>query len=329
MHFRQLAGNERLKRLLSGSGALPHAILISGEAGSGRHTAAREIAQFLVCDRQDIGPCGRCPHCRKVEQGIHPDVISLERFLESGDVGKETRVYAVRAIREDAQIRPNEARCKVYILDQPMNQQAQNAMLKLLEEGPAYARFLILTENQDALLETVRSRCAQLHTTPLSEEQALQWLREHHPDRSDNALRQAAHSCEGLLGRAEELLSGGEESGGMEPYAAAWVQALAERDEFGLMKCVAALQNQKISRDQGDRLYAALMEAVHQALLQPLTGGELPDGLQQQAAALEQAFTQEQLLGLYDRIAQAREMGKSNVSAAQSAGWLAVQSLTL
>lgn len=329
MRFHQLAGNEGLKRLLSGSGALPHAIIISGEAGSGRHTAAKEIAQSMVCSQPDLAPCGCCANCRKAAQGIHPDVIGLERFLESGDVGKETRVYAVRAIREDAQIRPNEANCKVYLIDQPMNQQAQNAMLKLLEEGPAYARFLILLENSASLLETVRSRCAELHTVPLSQPQALEWLRKHHPDRDENTLRQAAHGCDGFLGRAEEILSQGEPNDDIQPYTVSWIQALCARDEFALMKCVAVIQNKKLSRDQGDKLYAQLMEAVHQALLQPLAGGELPDALGHQAAALGQSFTQKQLLTLYDLIARARDMGKSNVSAAQSAGWLAVQSLTL
>lgn len=324
MRFYQLAGNEGMKRILSGSGALPHAIILSGEPGSGRHTAAREIAQSMVCDHPEMAPCGACPNCRKAAQGIHPDVMPLERFLESGDVGKETRVYAVRAIREDAQIRPNEAACKVYIIDQPMNPQAQNAMLKLLEEGPPYARFLMLAENSASLLETVRSRCAELHTTPLTESQALQWLRKKYPDRAENDLRQAAHGCHGLLGRAEELLSG-EQTDELLPYVEGWVEAIAARDEFALMKCVALLQNKKLSRDQGDALYARLMEIVHQALLQPLTAGELPETLAGQAAALGASYDQKGLLRLYEEISKAREMGKSNVAAAQSAGWLAVK----
>lgn len=329
MQFRRLAGNEGLKRQLSGNGRLPHAIVLSGAVGSGRHTAAKEIAQAMVCSRREQAPCGVCPNCRKAEQGIHPDVIGLNRFLEGADLGKETRVYAVRAIREDAQIRPNEADCKVYIIDQPMNVQAQNAMLKLLEEGPAYARFLLLTENSDSLLETIRSRCVQLHTVPLTEQQALQWLRTHHPEQEENALREAAHGCEGRLGRAEDLLQSQEQTDDTAPYTASWIQALAGRDELALMKCVAELQNKKRSRDQGDVLYARLMEAVHQALLQPLTGAELPVELERQAAALRGAFHQKQLLQLYELLSKAKAMGKSNVAVAQSAGWLAVRVLEL
>lgn len=329
MQFRQLAGNEGLKRQLSGSGRLPHAIVMSGAVGSGRHTAVREIAQAMVCARQEQAPCGICEHCRKAAQGIHPDVLPLERFLEPSDLGKDTKVYAVRAIREDAQIRPNEAECKVYLIDQPINPQAQNAMLKLLEEGPAYARFLIVTENSDSLLETVLSRCVELHTTPLSQQQALQWLRSHYPDREENTLRQAAHGCEGRLGRAVELLDGEQETDDTAASIAPWVQAIAARDEFALMKCVVDFQNRKLNREQCDRFYAALLEIVHQALTQPLLGAELSQELAQNAAALRGAYHQAQLLRLYELVSKAKTMGKSNVAAPQSAGWLAVNVLEL
>lgn len=327
MQLRTLAGNERLKRMLSGSGRLPHALILSGPAGSGRHTAAREIAQAWVCSQPEKAPCGVCANCRKVAQGIHPDVVGVERFLEGSDTGKELRVYAVRALREDAQIRPNEAACKVYLIDRPMNVQAQNAMLKLLEEGPIYARFLFLTENPATLLETVRSRCVTLHTTPLDESQALAWLRQHHPEQDENTLRRAVHGCEGLLGRAEALLAMGQQEDDLGPYTASWVEALARRNEWALMQCVATLQTKKLTRDQGDRLYAALQEVLHQALVHPFTKGELPRELEQQAAQLGRTYTQFQLMALYERVSRAREMGNSNVSPAQSGGWLAVTAL--
>lgn len=327
MQLRTLAGNEGLKRMLSGSGRLPHALILSGPAGSGRHTAAREIAQAWVCSQPEKAPCGVCAHCRKVAQGIHPDVMGLDRFLEPGDTGKELRVYAVRALREDAQIRPNEAACKVYLIDRPMNVQAQNAMLKLLEEGPSYARFLMLTENSDTLLETVRSRCVTLHTTPLTEAQVLAYLRQRHPEQDENTLRRAAQAAEGLLGRGEDLLAAGQTADDLEADTASWVEALAQRDELALVQCVAALQTQKRSREQGDRLYAALQEVLHQALIHPLVGGELPRELEEQAARLGSVYTQGQLMALYERVTRAREMGQGNVSPAQSAGWLAVAAL--
>lgn len=113
-------------------------------------------------------PCGQCPSCQKVAQGIHPDVIPIQRFLSPES--KEIKVDAARQLRQDAYVRPNEGRCKVYILDLPLNVNAQNALLKLLEDGPAYTAFLILTDQPASLLETVRSRCVHFRLTPPHEE---------------------------------------------------------------------------------------------------------------------------------------------------------------
>ena len=97
-----------------------------------------------------------CPHCRKVFGRIHPDLITLQP-----EAGKGLSIGAVRELQSDVLLRPNEAERKIYILPQAdlMDGRAQNALLKLLEDGPGYAMFLLLAENPKALLETVRSRC--------------------------------------------------------------------------------------------------------------------------------------------------------------------------
>ncbi|MFQ7854846.1 MAG: hypothetical protein ACLRIS_06695 [Flavonifractor plautii] len=166
MNLTRLAGNAPLKRQLELETArrgLSHAYILSGPAGSGKRTLAGLLAAALVCDRRGGAlPCLSCAGCRKAEGGIHPDIVRV------GDDGKDISVAQVRALRADAYIRPNEAERKVYILEnaQTMNASAQNAMLKLLEEGPAYAAFLLLTDNAAALLPTVRSRCEHLPLSP-------------------------------------------------------------------------------------------------------------------------------------------------------------------
>lgn len=147
-----------------------HATILAG-AGALRRAKALELAQELVCTGEGKKPCGHCRDCRKVSEGIHPDVIPIERFMEQKDVGVEIKVGPIRTLRSDAFIRPNEADRKVYIIDnaQTMNLNAQNALLKLLEEGPQYAAFLLLCDRSGALLETIRSRCAVVHL----EEEAL------------------------------------------------------------------------------------------------------------------------------------------------------------
>lgn len=170
MDLSPLNGNERLKDQLSrqerGRG-LSHAYIISGPAGSGRHTLARQLAAAMLCTGRGEKPCGRCGPCQKVLKGVHPDVSAVTGPEE----GKPITVDQVRALRADAYIRPNEGERKVYLLEgaDRMNASAQNAMLKLLEEGPPYAAFLLLAGNAGGLLQTVRSRCEELALTPAVE----------------------------------------------------------------------------------------------------------------------------------------------------------------
>ena len=146
MRLDALAGNAALKEQLSaqekGRG-LSHAYLISGPAGSGKRTLARLLAAAMVCTGAGEKPCGGCAACRKVFGGIHPDVIQV------GADGKDISVGQAREARSDAYIRPNEGERKVYLFHnaQDMTPAAQNALLKLLEEGPAYSAFLLLARS--------------------------------------------------------------------------------------------------------------------------------------------------------------------------------------
>ena len=147
---------ERAVRRAAEQGRLSHAIVLSGDGSL--TDAARFIAAAHVCEGTDR-PCLRCRHCRKVLEGIHPDV-SVIRDTEH----RELTVDAVRALRQDVYIRPNEAARKVYIIadSRQLNERDQNVLLKIVEEGPPYAAFIFCTDSPAALLETVRSRCVLL-----------------------------------------------------------------------------------------------------------------------------------------------------------------------
>ncbi|MCL2408473.1 MAG: hypothetical protein FWC96_02515 [Oscillospiraceae bacterium] len=134
---------------------LSHAYIASGEQ-------ADKVAMAAVCGSRDNIPCGTCPHCGKVLRGIHPDIAEIT------PEGREITVGQVREVRRDAYIMPNEAGCKAYIISpaDAMNASAQNALLKLLEDPPSYAVFIMKTDNPQALLPTVRSRCAMLRSVP-------------------------------------------------------------------------------------------------------------------------------------------------------------------
>ena len=147
---------ERAVRRAAEQGRLSHAIVLSG-AGD-LTDAARFIAAAHVCEGTDR-PCLRCRHCRKVLEGIHPDV-SVIRDTEH----RELTVDAVRELRQDVYIRPNEAARKVYIIadSRQLNERDQNVLLKIVEEGPPYAAFIFCADSPAALLETIRSRCVML-----------------------------------------------------------------------------------------------------------------------------------------------------------------------
>jgi len=143
--------------------ALAQAVILAAPSREESLAQARRLAAAAVCLNPDEAPCGRCRACRKVGGGIHPDVIVIGRQTDDkGRLRREITVDQIRGIIADAVILPNEAERKVYILDEAdkMNQQAQNAALKLLEEPPAGVVLLLCVSNPELLLPTVRSRCA-------------------------------------------------------------------------------------------------------------------------------------------------------------------------
>lgn len=150
---------ERWKKRKKG-GRFPQSLIIMGEKD-----LATELAKTYLCEGENI-PCGHCIHCRKVAEGIHPDI----QFW--GEDGESLKVEAVRKLRSDAYVRPNEAERKIYVIEaaEKLNASGQNALLKLLEEGPAYAVFFFLVKNPEALLPTLRSRCELLRGKVKEEE---------------------------------------------------------------------------------------------------------------------------------------------------------------
>ena len=143
--------------------ALSHAMLFSGSGDL--IAAARYAAAALEC-MAVRRPCGVCEACRKVRQGIHPDVT----VVQDGE-HKNIAVDVVRQVRGDAYIRPNEGARKVYIFPQCelLTETDQNVLLKIVEEGPPYAAFLFCAENPSTVLTTLRSRCVEWRLRPVKQ----------------------------------------------------------------------------------------------------------------------------------------------------------------
>lgn len=327
MDLRALAGNAPLKRQLeleTQRRGLGHAYILAGPPGSGKHTLARLLSAALVCsarEGEDL-PCGRCSGCRKVFGGIHPDVVRV------WDGERDINVAQIRALRADAYIRPNEASRKVYLLEeaQNLNDSAQNALLKLLEEGPPYAAFLFLTENAAALLPTVRSRCEVLTLSPVTPEEGVAYLMDRYPDRDPDLVRQAVRRSEGLLGRAVSELEG--TSGGNDPRRAAalaLMDAVARGDELALFEGCVALENDKKTWDR-DSLPALMDECALLCRDALVCASGLDDDLdpqrREEAHRLSAALSPAALLGAIDLFRRLREACGFYIGAGHLAGWL-------
>lgn len=158
-------------------GKVSHAYIINGETGSGKKTVARAFAQALQCENEEDRPCGKCHSCLQAQSGNHPDIIEVTHDKPNSIGVDDIREQVV----EDVSVRPYSSRYKVYIISdgEKMTAQAQNALLKTIEEPPAYVVVLILTANASALLPTILSRCVRLDMKPISDEQVRNYLMEH------------------------------------------------------------------------------------------------------------------------------------------------------
>ncbi len=242
MGFEGLLGNARLKENLRHSvdgGRISHFYLISGPQGSGKRTLARLLAAAAVC-RQENKPCLNCPACRKAMTDNHPDIISV-----IDPDRKAVPVKVVRQYREDVYIKPNEADKKVYIFPQELGPEGQNALLKILEEPPSYGLFLLLAENPQQILTTVRSRCTLLQMESLPQELLLSQLEKRFPGVDPELRKAAADRSGGYLGQAIALLEEGEV---VSERTKAFAKAFLEKDSMAMTRLMVGME--KIKRDQ-------------------------------------------------------------------------------
>ena len=171
MPFADIVGHERIVEVFRRSvrsGKTPHSYIFEGVRGCGRRKTALALIQALFCAAVDDDACGVCPSCRKVAGGNHGDIHFIEPLPDKRDIS----IDQLREIQRELALRPYEAPRKACIIEPAdrMSVNAANSLLKTLEEPPGNAIIILLTENADMLLPTVRSRCQSIRFSSLSPE---------------------------------------------------------------------------------------------------------------------------------------------------------------
>jgi len=241
--------NEKIKVSLSSAlsvGRIPHAIILEGETGLDKHTLADFISISALCE-EDGGSCGNCRSCHLAKSGNHPDIISVT----PEDKKKNISVAQIREIRQKAFIKPHISKKRVFIIDkaETMNEQAQNALLKILEEPPESVIFILITESGAALLPTVISRCVTYRMYVPSISAAEEWIISNKKVKADQeTVHSAVSSAKGNIGRALEILRK-KNSSPAEAAAKEFASVMLFADEFELLTLLSEFEKDRPAAD--------------------------------------------------------------------------------
>lgn len=208
--FAQIYGHDMIKEHLQKAielNKVSHAYIFNGSLGSGKKTIAQLFAKTLQCGEGGAEPCNECHSCIQADSGNQPDIIWL-RHEKPASIG-------VDDIREqligDMQIKPYSSKYKIYIIDEAekLTVQAQNALLKTIEEPPSYGIVILLTTNADIFLQTIISRCVKLDFKPVSDELVKKYLKDNY-DVTDYECRFGVAFAQGNIGRAVTIVTSDE-----------------------------------------------------------------------------------------------------------------------
>ena len=243
--FADIIGQEQLKEHIQNaitSNKVSHAYIINGERNAGKEFIARIFAMTLQCEKGGIEPCNECHSCKQALSHNQPDIVYISHE-KPNSIGVED----IRGqINNDIGIKPYNSPRKIYIMNEgeKMTPQAQNALLKTLEEPPEYAVIFILTDNVEALLPTIISRCVVLNMKPVSDNLVKKYLMEELgvPDYKANICVAFAR---GNIGKAK-LLASSEEFEKVKDEAITLVKYINDMEINEIVKAIKKIMEYKL-----------------------------------------------------------------------------------
>ena len=338
MLLREIIGHRRLTTLLARAierESLPPTLLFAGPTGVGKWAVARATAQAVNClepvrspiDYLAIDACGKCRACDRVARGVHVDVIALEP-----DERASIKIDVVRDVLGQTAFRPFEGKRRLVLIREAdtLEPQAQNSLLKSLEEPPPGTIFILTTAVPGALLPTVRSRCMRLRFGRLTSAEVLAALVRDH-ERSESEAREAAPLSDGSIGQALALADN--DLTALRDAAMRLLRHAAERaDTHSRVQAASALWSgpSKKERSREDlavvlRLIASMLrdvEAINagaaaSVLANPVLAGDLQ--------SLARAFTGDRARDAFGAVDRALTALERNAGTKLVAEWLSVQ----
>lgn len=244
--FRDIIGHEQIIEHLQNAIKLDkvsHAYIFNGPDKSGKMMLAEAFAAALQCETGGIEPCMECRSCRQAAGKNQPDIIYLTHEKPNTISVDDIRTQ----INNDILLKPYSSKRKIYLIDEAekMNVQAQNALLKTIEEPPAYAVILLITANSDAFLPTILSRCVSLNLKAVSDDKIRRYLMSQCkiPDYQADICVSFA---QGIVGKAI-LLASSDDFNGLKSSALQLIKRLSEIDLYEMEAAVKQIEEYKLS----------------------------------------------------------------------------------
>lgn len=307
-----VAGNAQLRadlQIMRRQNHLPHALLLHGERGCGKKTLAKWFSMLVLCEHPDDAPCGKCKNCQLVLNDAHPDVMTAEHSGKKMGYSVET----VREIRKEASILPNNGDMRIFLFTDAdgMSVQAQNALLKSVEEPPAHACFVFTAETIGVLLPTLLSRMTAKAVFPVTESECIEALTRLSYPAED--IQAAVSRFGGNIGKCIAYLSDEMQRTAAET-AAGLTAALAQMNEYRILQLLTAAAADK---DLLRRTLELLDMQIRDAAVFSLEGDLKRLGCDRAAAeALSQRLSPRRAMRLHGAITEAFGDLEGNVSAA-------------